>query len=40
MKALAGSKRLETLIARHSGGAEYRWDVRLQGDGETVFFAT
>jgi protocatechuate 3,4-dioxygenase alpha subunit len=40
MKPLAGSKRLETLIARHSGGAEYRWDVRLQGDGETVFFAT
>ena len=39
MKPLAGSKRLDTLIAKHSGGAEYRWDVRLQGDGETVFFA-
>ena len=40
MKALAESKRLDTLIARHSSGAEYRWDVRLQGEGETVFFAT
>jgi protocatechuate 3,4-dioxygenase alpha subunit len=40
MKALAGSKRLDTLIARHRGGSEYTWDVRLQGEGETVFFAT
>ena len=39
MKALAGSKRLDTLIAKRSRGAEYRWDVRLQGEGETVFFA-
>jgi len=40
MKALADSPRLATLIARHSGGSEYLWDVRLQGEGETVFFAT
>ena len=40
MKALVGSKRLDTLIARNSRGSEYRWDVRLQGEGETVFFAT
>jgi protocatechuate 3,4-dioxygenase alpha subunit len=37
MKALAGSPRLPTLLARREG-AEYRWDVRLQGEGETVFF--
>ena len=29
--------RRETLIARRDGDA-YRFDVRLQGDGETVFF--
>ena len=40
MKALAASPRLETLIATPAGGSEYRWEVRLQGPGETVFFAT
>lgn len=40
MKTLVGSKRLDTLIARHVRGGEYRWDVRLQGEGETVFFST
>jgi len=40
MKALAGSRRLDTLIAKPTGRTEYRWDVRLQGEGETVFFAT
>jgi protocatechuate 3,4-dioxygenase alpha subunit len=32
--------RRETLLARREGGAEtgYRFDIRLQGDGETVFF--
>ena len=35
---LAASPRLETLIAVPVGGSEYRWDVRLQGQGETVFF--
>jgi len=34
------SPRLDTLIATPAGGPEYRWEVRLQGDGETVFFAT
>lgn len=30
--------RRETLIARRDGEATYRFDIRLQGDGETVFF--
>jgi len=30
---------LKTLIATPSGASEYRWDVRLQGEGETIFFA-
>lgn len=29
--------RVETLIAKKTGKGEYRWDIRLQGDGETVF---
>ena len=37
--ALASSPRLPTLIARKQSASEYRWDVRLQGEGETVFFA-
>ncbi len=36
---LAGSPRLATLVAHRAGGGAYRWDVRLQGEGETVFFA-
>lgn len=36
---LARSPRLPTLIARKAASGEYRWDVRLQGEGETVFFA-
>lgn len=39
MAPLATSERLMTLIARKAGAGEYRWDVRLQGEGETVFFA-
>ena len=35
---IASSPRLATLVARRTGN-EYRWDVRLQGEGETVFFA-
>jgi protocatechuate 3,4-dioxygenase alpha subunit len=27
-----------TLLARRDGPATYRFDIRLQGDGETVFF--
>ena len=37
--SIAQSPRLDTLIARPEGG-EYRWEVRLQGERETVFFAT
>jgi protocatechuate 3,4-dioxygenase, alpha subunit len=44
LHSLAGSNRLHTLIARRVGeerGTQtYRWDVRLQGVGETVFFAS
>jgi protocatechuate 3,4-dioxygenase alpha subunit len=29
--------RVETLIARKTGAAVYRFDIRLQGEGETVF---
>ena len=35
--ALVPEPRRETLIARRDGGV-WRFDVRLQGDGETVFF--
>jgi protocatechuate 3,4-dioxygenase, alpha subunit len=35
---IASSPRIATLVARRSGN-EYRWDIRLQGEGETVFFA-
>jgi len=38
MKPIADSPRLATLVARRSGD-EWRWDIRLQGEGETVFFA-
>ncbi|MBC8022925.1 MAG: protocatechuate 3,4-dioxygenase subunit alpha [Burkholderiales bacterium] len=40
MAPLADSPRLDTLIATPAGGSEYRWEVRLQGERETVFFAT
>jgi protocatechuate 3,4-dioxygenase alpha subunit len=30
-------ERRSTLIARADGEASYRFDIRLQGDGETVF---
>ena len=39
LKSLAASPRLKTLVASPTGDARYRWDVRLQGEGETVFFA-
>ena len=39
MAKLADSPRLDTLVAKAEGG-EYRWEVRLQGERETVFFAT
>jgi protocatechuate 3,4-dioxygenase alpha subunit len=39
LEALAGSPRLKTLVATPAGEAKYHWEVRLQGEGETVFFA-
>lgn len=39
LAAVASSPRLSTLVARKAAAGEYRWDVRLQGEGETVFFA-
>jgi protocatechuate 3,4-dioxygenase, alpha subunit len=30
--------RRSTLLASHEGDGRYRFDIRLQGDGETVFF--
>jgi len=39
LASLAASARLRTLVATPRGDAEFRWDVRLQGEGETVFFA-
>ncbi len=39
LAALAASPRLATLLATPQAEGRYRWDVRLQGDGETVFFA-
>jgi protocatechuate 3,4-dioxygenase alpha subunit len=35
---LASSPRLATLIARPGPGDEWHWDIRVQGEGETVFF--
>ncbi len=42
LKPLAGSTRLKTLIATPEAVGQptvYHWDIRLQGAGETVFFA-
>jgi len=44
LKPLASSERVKTLIAMRTQGAAqsapvYHWNIRLQGDGETVFFA-
>lgn len=39
LKTLAASPRLKTLVATPAGDAQYHWEVRLQGEGETVFFA-
>lgn len=36
---IGASPRVATLVARPGGANEYRWDVRLQGESETVFFA-
>jgi len=39
LAAIAASPRVRTLLATPTGDGAYRWDVRLQGEGETVFFA-
>jgi protocatechuate 3,4-dioxygenase alpha subunit len=39
LEPLGGSPRIATLVAIPGERGEYRWDVRLQGEGETVFFA-
>jgi len=36
--ALVPAERRATLIAQPNGQNSYRWDVVLQGAGETVFF--
>jgi protocatechuate 3,4-dioxygenase alpha subunit len=36
---LQSSPRLKTLVATPRSSNEFEWDVRLQGEGETVFFA-
>ena len=40
LAGIASPARLATLVACPAGEAEYRWEVHLQGEGETVFFAT
>jgi protocatechuate 3,4-dioxygenase alpha subunit len=35
---LAAQGRAQTLVARSEGNGCFRFDIRLQGDGETVFF--
>ncbi|HET9653401.1 MAG TPA: protocatechuate 3,4-dioxygenase subunit alpha [Usitatibacter sp.] len=39
LKPIADSPRLATLVAQRTGAGEYRWDIRLQGEAETIFFA-
>jgi protocatechuate 3,4-dioxygenase alpha subunit len=38
LQPIASSPRVATLVAREARPGEYHWDVRLQGEGETVFF--
>ena len=37
--ALVPAERRDTLIAKRDGAGIFRFDIRLQGEGETVFFA-
>jgi protocatechuate 3,4-dioxygenase alpha subunit len=39
LRGLSGSDRVRTLLAQAAAPGEYRWEMRLQGPGETVFFA-
>jgi protocatechuate 3,4-dioxygenase alpha subunit len=38
LASIADPGRTATLIAADEGGGRFRFDIRLQGDGETVFF--
>ena len=38
LAGISGSPRIATLIASQASPGEWRWDIRLQGAGETVFF--
>ncbi len=38
LEAARASGRAQTLFAEKLPGNAYRWDIRLQGEGETVFF--
>ena len=37
LKAVELKHRVPTLIAKKTGDGQYRFDIRLQGDAETVF---
>lgn len=39
LESIVDDSRRATLVARSDGSGGYRFDVRLQGDDETVFFA-
>jgi len=39
LSPIAASPRLATLVAQPAAQGEWRWDIRLQGEGETLFFA-
>lgn len=39
LRPLGNSPRISTLVARAAGDGSFHWEVRLQGEGETVFFA-
>ena len=38
LQSLASSPRIATLVAHRAAEGAFRWDIRLQGDGETIFF--
>ena len=37
--ALVPEARRETLVARQTAPGQYAWDVKMQGERETVFFS-
>lgn len=38
LRSIADERLRETLIARKEGENRYRFDIRLQGEGQTAFF--